>query len=65
MVQLKIENSLGLFKYHYHYFFKKQYSKNDKAIDLKSDGKDYSNVDFGEHVGDKKNEGWDIYIPKI
>ena len=33
-------------------YFKKQYSKNDKAIDLKSDGKDYSNVDFGEHVGD-------------
>jgi len=35
-------------------YFKKQYSKNDKAIDLKSDGKDYSNVDFGENVGDKK-----------
>ncbi|WP_083232314.1 hemagglutinin repeat-containing protein [Fusobacterium massiliense] len=34
-------------------YFKKQYSKNDKAIELKSDGKDYSNVDFGEHVGDK------------
>ena len=34
-------------------YFKKQYSKNDKAIGLKSDGKDYSNVDFGEHVGDK------------
>ena len=33
-------------------YFKKQYSKNDKAIGLKSDGKDYSNVDFGEHVGD-------------
>ena len=33
-------------------YFKNQYSKNDKAIDLKSDGKDYSNVDFGEHVGD-------------
>ena len=48
-----MENSLGLFKYHYHYFFKKQYSKNDKAIELKSDGKDYSNVDFGEHVGDR------------
>ena len=48
-----MENPLGLFKYHYHYFFKKQYSKNDKAIELKSDGKDYSNVDFGEHVGDR------------
>ena len=33
-------------------YFKKQYSKNDKVIELKSDGKDYSNVDFGEHVGD-------------
>ena len=33
-------------------YFKNQYSKNDKAIGLKSDGKDYSNVDFGEHVGD-------------
>jgi len=33
-------------------YFKNQYSKNDKAIDLKSDGKDYSNVDFGENVGD-------------
>jgi len=37
-------------------YFKKQYSKNDKAIDLKSDGKDYSNVDFGENVGDKMIE---------
>ena len=27
-------------------------SKNDKAIGLKSDGRDYSNVDFGENVGD-------------
>ena len=42
-------------------YFKKQYSKNDKAIDLKSDGKDYSNVDFGEHVGDKKNDGYNQY----
>jgi len=33
-------------------YFKNQYSKNDKTIGLKSDGKDYSNVDFGEHVGD-------------
>ena len=37
-------------------YFKNQYSKNDKAIGLKSDGKDYSNVDFGEHVGDKEIE---------
>ena len=35
-------------------YFKKQYSKNDKAIDLKSDGKDYSNVDFGEMLGIKR-----------
>ena len=33
-------------------YFKDKYSKNDKAIGIKSDGKDYSNVDFGEHVGD-------------
>ena len=33
-------------------YFKNQFSKNDKAIGLKSDGKDYSNVDFGENVGD-------------
>ena len=33
-------------------YFKNQYSKNDKAIGIKSDGRDYSNVDFGEHVGD-------------
>ena len=37
-------------------YFKNQYSKNDKAIGLKSDGKDYSDVDFGEHVGDKEIE---------
>ena len=36
-------------------YFKKQYSKNDKAIELKSDGRDYSNVDFGENVGDASN----------
>ena len=34
-------------------YFKNQYSKNDKAIDLKSDGRDYSNIDFGENVGDR------------
>ena len=33
-------------------YFKNQYSKNDKAVGIVSDGKDYSNVDFGEHVGD-------------
>ena len=42
-------------------YFKKQYSKNDKAIGLKSDGKDYSNVDFGENVGDKANEGYKLF----
>ena len=36
-------------------YFKNQYSKNDKVIGLKSDGKDYSNVDFGENVGDASN----------
>ena len=34
-------------------YFKDKYSKNDKAIGIVSDGKDYSNVDFGENVGDK------------
>ena len=42
-------------------YFKNQYSKNDKAIGLKSDGKDYSNVDFGENVGDKANEGYKLF----
>jgi len=42
-------------------YFKNQYSKNDKAIGLKSDGRDYSNVDFGENVGDKKNDGYNEY----
>ncbi|EGQ78666.1 hypothetical protein HMPREF9094_2306, partial [Fusobacterium animalis ATCC 51191] len=42
-------------------YFKNQYSKNDKAIGLKSDGRDYSNVDFGENVGDKANDGYSDY----
>ena len=48
-------------------YFKKQYSKNDKAIDLKSDGKDYSNVDFGENVGDSGGfaELKGIFLDKI
>ena len=48
-------------------YFKNQYSKNDKAIDLKSDGKDYSNVDFGEHVGDSGGfaELKGIFLDKI
>ena len=36
-------------------YFKNEFSKNDKAIGIVSDGKDYSNVDFGEHVGDASN----------
>ncbi|PHI03527.1 hypothetical protein CA845_12270 [Fusobacterium polymorphum] len=28
---------------------------------LKSDGRDYSNVDFGENVGDKANDGYNQY----
>ena len=35
-------------------YFKNEFSKNDKAIGIVSDGKDYSNVDFGENVGDKE-----------
>ena len=48
-------------------YFKKQYSKNDKAIELKSDGKDYSNVDFGENVGDSRGftELKGIFLDKI
>ena len=42
-------------------YFKNQYSKNDKAIGIKSDGRDYSNVDFGENVGDKANDGYNQY----
>ena len=42
-------------------YFKNQYSKNDKAIGIISDGRDYSNVDFGENVGDKKNDGYNQY----
>ncbi|WP_338979667.1 hemagglutinin repeat-containing protein [Fusobacterium nucleatum] len=34
-------------------YFKNEFSKNDKAIRIVSDGRDYSNVDFGENVGDK------------
>ncbi|WP_339011487.1 hemagglutinin repeat-containing protein [Fusobacterium animalis] len=42
-------------------YFKNEFSKNDKVIGIVSDGKDYSNVDFGEHVGDKKNDGYNEY----
>ena len=37
-------------------YFKNQFSKNDKVIGIVSDGRDYSNVDFGEHVGDRMIE---------
>ena len=33
-------------------YFKNEFSKNDKVIGIVSDGRDYSNVDFGENVGD-------------
>ncbi|MDO5088772.1 MAG: hypothetical protein Q4D53_03210, partial [Leptotrichiaceae bacterium] len=33
-------------------YFTDKYKKNDIPIEAKSDGKDYSNVDFGENVGD-------------
>ena len=42
-------------------YFKNEFSKNDKVIEIVSDGKDYSNVDFGENVGDKKNDGYNEY----
>ena len=36
-------------------YFKNEFSKNDKVIGIVSDGRDYSNVDFGENVGDASN----------
>ena len=42
-------------------YFSEKYKDDNPAISIQSDGKDYSNVDFGENVGDKKNEGWNIY----
>ncbi|BBM37158.1 hypothetical protein [Pseudoleptotrichia goodfellowii] len=39
-------------------FFNKTYEEGNIPIQTKSDGKDYSKADFGEHVGDKRNEGW-------
>ena len=42
-------------------YFSEKYKDDNPDISIQSDGKDYSNVDFGEHVGDKKNEGWNIY----
>ena len=42
-------------------YFAEKYKDDNETISIQSDGKDYSNVDFGENVGDKKNEGWNIY----
>ena len=42
-------------------YFSEKYKDDNPTISIHSDGKDYSNVDFGENVGDKKNEGWNIY----
>ncbi|RRD37703.1 hypothetical protein EII29_11025, partial [Leptotrichia sp. OH3620_COT-345] len=35
-------------------YFTDKYKKNDIPIKAKSDGKDYSNIDFGENVGDDR-----------
>mgnify|MGYP000906460825 CR=1 FL=1 len=42
-------------------YFTEKYKDDNTPISIHSDGKDYSNVDFGENVGDRKNEGWNIY----
>ena len=34
-------------------YFSEKYKDDNPAISIQSDGKDYSNVDFGEHVGDE------------
>ena len=34
-------------------YFSEKYKDDNPAISIHSDGKDYSNVDFGEHVGDE------------
>ena len=34
-------------------YFSEKYKDDNPAINIQSDGKDYSNVDFGENVGDK------------
>ena len=35
-------------------YFAEKYKDDNPAISIQSDGKDYSNVDFGEHVGDDR-----------
>ena len=46
-------------------YFQDKYKGDDVAISIQSDGKDYSNVDFGENVGDKANEGATIYLDDL
>ena len=41
-------------------YFAEKYKDNNTPISIHSDGKDYSNVDFGENVGDKANEFADV-----
>ena len=38
-------------------YFSEKYKDDNPAISIHSDGKDYSNVDFGENVGDKATNG--------
>ena len=38
-------------------YFSEKYKDDNPAISIQSDGKDYSNVDFGENVGDKATNG--------
>ena len=38
-------------------YFSEKYKDDNPTISIHSDGKDYSNVDFGEHVGDKATNG--------
>ena len=47
-------------------YVKKKFGEdNNSKIKLTIDGIDLSNADVGEKVGDKKNEGWDIYTKDI
>ena len=41
-------------------YFVEKYKDDNTPISIHSDGKDYSNVDFGENVGDKANEFADV-----
>ena len=50
-------------------YFAEKYKDDNTPISIHSDGKDYSNVDFGENVGDKANEfaniGSNSIIPEL